>query len=177
MLEQLTPAVCDLGIRHVKQYAYRYGPQMWHIAHQAGVLAKAPRPAEHIVGDIAVSGTANQGGRHHLSQEPKLGDRFRNHEEPKRKAKPERQHVMNKEGALIKNRAGRDLREAYQSGRCPDTGRDGRCGVDPSKAHQCAKCLLQGHGASSCTKDVAKPPGKGKKGKGKGAGKGARFQY
>ena len=177
MLEQLSPAVCDLWIRHVKQYAYRYGPQMWHIVYQAeararmehlprvkrrGQLehkratdsggthefapdkpwewtfratvedatylrkereepaimapAKASRPAEHIVGDIAVSGSSSQGGLHHLSREPKLGDRSRNREEPKKKAKPERQHVTNKEGALIKNRAGRDLCEAYQSG-------------------------------------------------------------
>ena len=176
MLEQLTPAVCDLGIRHVKQYAYRYGPQMWHIAHQAGVLAKAPRPAEHIVGDIAVSGTANQGGRHHLSQEPKLGDRFRNHEGPKRKAKPERQHVMNKEGALTKNRAGRDLCEAYQPGRCQDTGRDGRCGMTKQSTPlrevpaAGARRVLQHQGSIHAT-------GQSKKGKGKGAGKGARLQY
>ena len=30
MLGQLSPSVCEHWIRHIRQYATRYGAQMWH---------------------------------------------------------------------------------------------------------------------------------------------------
>ena len=78
---------------------------------------------------------------------------------------------------MARHRNGIEPCRDYQVGKCPDTGNNGRCGVNPSLAHQCAKCLLQGHGANACTRDAAKPIAKGK-GKGKRAkGGGGKYQY
>ena len=79
---------------------------------------------------------------------------------------------------MARNRNGIELCKDYQLGKCPDTGTSGRCGVHPNLAHQCAKCLLQGHGANACTRDSAKPvtKGKGKGGK-RQKGGGPKHQY
>ena len=80
-------------------------------------------------------------------------------------------HSLNQDGSLATNRSGTILCRDWQSGRCTETAGQSRCSRDQSRMHQCSKCLSPDHGASTCSKPVKMPMGKGKKGKG-GKGKG-----
>ena len=79
---------------------------------------------------------------------------------------------------MTANRRGVPLCAAFQTGTCTGSDAQARCLANPSRAHQCAKCLTAGHGAHACSHNPAAEPrsagkssGKGKKGKGKGYGK------
>jgi len=81
------------------------------------------------------------------------------------------------------NRRGRRLCDAFQKGECPPAP-DGTCSRDPSRVHQCSRCLSNGHGASTCTRTdfpasrPAQTTGKGGgKAKGRGKGKRGKWQY
>ncbi len=73
---------------------------------------------------------------------------------------------------MAANRRGVQLCGGFQSGTCTEL-RMGRCAKDPSRSHQCAKCLNSGHGADKCNQAPARPPKRSAKGGGKSHGKGS----
>ena len=82
---------------------------------------------------------------------------------------PEQGHYnMDDRGLNLTNRRGTKICEKFQTGECQ--GRGNVCPLDPTKSHQCAKCLQYGHGAKDCTSEKGKGRGKGKK-------KGKRTQW
>jgi hypothetical protein len=88
-----------------------------------------------------------------------------------KKQKTQNVHRLSSDGSrLTHTRAGIKLCEAWQSGTCDSTTPDHRCGFNKYLVHACAKCLDQGHGASTCSKPLAADKSKGK-GRGKGKGK------
>eukprot|EP00971_Amphidinium_carterae_P328240 6460007-Amphidinium_carterae.1 len=76
----------------------------------------------------------------------------------------------------VANRRGQEICRGFQDGSCALTVQGNRCSVDPTRVHQCSKCLSTDHGAVDCksTKDPSasspsQPPGVLRK---KGGGKG-----
>jgi hypothetical protein len=77
--------------------------------------------------------------------------------------------------ATTSNRRGRKICSAFQDGSCAETIGSATCAVDQTQSHQCANCLLPGHGAyhpKKCTNKKAVPNDQ-KGNKGGGSGKGA----
>ena len=110
---------------------------------------------------------------------------YGSNESPLKHGKMERLHnVVN--GAFTTNRRGTALCEDFNAGNCTETIGQNRCQKDPSKLHQCSKCLSVDHPASQCSKVPGPPPaqpaavanrfkggpigGYGNKGKSKGKG-------
>ena len=82
-----------------------------------------------------------------------------------------------RDGLMTHNRRDFALCPDFQKGECGEMLRDCVCPRNPALRHQCAKCLLPGHGANRCGEPkAATPPGtKGSsKGRGKGHGKGGK---
>ena len=80
------------------------------------------------------------------------------------------------DGRYNLNRTGHPLCSAFQSGDCKATVNGSWCAADPSKAHQCARCLSVAHGENQC--QHKEPPQvnflKMGKSRGKGKDKGGR---
>ena len=113
---------------------------------------------------------------------------FGSNEMPTKRNKVERLHNVI-DGTFSTNRRGVPLCPGFNAGTCKETVGQNRCAVDPSKIHQCSKCLSIEHSAATCSKSPGAPPpqpawisnkGKSKgfgkqKGKMKGGGKGRRY--
>jgi hypothetical protein len=102
----------------------------------------------------------------------------------KKPTKPKKQifgpQKSNADGTMATSRFGKPLCEDYQDGNCSVTVGNSICAKDRNKSHQCAVCMLPGHGARHprpCDRNQAQPraPFKGKGGKGKGKGKGKKW--
>ena len=88
-----------------------------------------------------------------------------------------RVHNVDSNGMHLTNRNNKPLCPEYQDGKCEGSGL--QCPKNPNQVHQCAKCLMQGHGTSSCRNQSARDissGGKGGKG-GKGGGKRRPMPY
>jgi hypothetical protein len=72
---------------------------------------------------------------------------------------------------FVKNRAGKPLCEAVQTGACAETVGHNLCPTDRNCVHQCNKCLAIKHNGSQCKVHGAPSKPSGGKGKGKGKGK------
>ena len=80
-------------------------------------------------------------------------------------------HNVGTDGLMSTNRHGKVLCQKYQRGECKGFG---KCPFDPSRVHQCARCLSQEHGAfhpTECKEPARKEPVT-RPGRGKGGGKG-----
>ena len=110
---------------------------------------------------------------------------------PTKKGKSERLHNTNN-GCFTTNRRGVPVCDGFNAGTCTQTTGQNRCAADPTKIHQCSKCLSVDHPASACTKTPGPPPQQpawlsskgGKSGGGKGgekskgkSKKGSRWYY
>lgn len=83
-----------------------------------------------------------------------------------------REHRLGDDGNYTHNRRGVELCKMFQTGECVE-GTNGCCGRNPSRRHQCSKCLSELHGASKCPQDGPRPP-RQQHGRGKGKGKGKK---
>ena len=226
MLDQITPATCDYYMKHIAEYAARYGPEVWPLVYQSDVRARLEHLARivracHAEHKKAISLNApsefdpkrpweqafrrlvddvkfwrreleepallikTSAGRLHdsLSDDAEISrgrqqqqaSKKRNlddnqsdksrapwQKEKKRNKREasDRAHKVGASGMFTHNRNDKPLCEDYQGGQC--SGKELQCPKDPNKMHQCAKCLLQGHGASSCRGQMAREPSKGK---------------
>jgi len=134
------------------------------------ILARVAKPADAVDGDAAVD-----------HKPPAKRARELEHMPPNRPKDGYRQH-RTRDGMMTHNRRGLELCQDFQRGACGETTRDCVCPRNPSLRHQCAKCLLPGHGADKCSATSGAPaPGwhrqQGSKGKGKGKNKSKRGQY
>lgn len=72
------------------------------------------------------------------------------------------QHRLAADGSFAVNRKGVMLCEGFQTGTCTAKIRGTeKCAADPSKVHQCSKCLSTAHGSQHpqlCSKTPAPPP-------------------
>ena len=69
-----------------------------------------------------------------------------------------RQHNTGDDGFLATNRSGYSLCPGWHDGTCSDSRSKGWCRRVPGKAHQCATCLSQEHGAQVCQRPAAQAP-------------------
>ena len=76
---------------------------------------------------------------------------------PAKRTRVAKTHNVGRDGLMKTSRTGKQLCEQYQEGKCSG-GREGCCPKNPSHRHQCAKCLMPGHGAAACTNDNAVYP-------------------
>ena len=87
----------------------------------------------------------------------------------------ERVRLVDTDGNFTANRRGIPLRTAFQKGERGPSDSSGVCPRDPSKMHQCSRCLLLGHGRHQCRVQEPRRDNTSRgKGKGKGRGKGRR---
>ena len=130
-------------------------------------------------------------GRAAASPPPRRGrersrkrDRSRNNRDDypskRQRSGAQRVHKVGPDGLLVMNRQGIELCKGFQCGKCNEPAIRGRCPQNNNKAHNCAKCLDQDHGADECERAVKEPSssssGRGRGGKGKGKGRG-RARY
>ena len=130
-------------------------------------------------------------GRAAASPPPRRGrersrkrDRSRNNRDDypskRQRSGAQRVHKVGPDGLLVMNRQGIELCKGFQCGKCNEPAVRGRCPQNTNKAHNCAKCLDQDHGADECERTVKEPSssssGRGRGGKGKGKGRG-RSRY
>jgi hypothetical protein len=95
----------------------------------------------------------------------------------KKNAARDRQHSVDPSGCFTHNRRGTRLCPEFQTGHCGTGAANEVC--KDRLAHQCHKCLAQGHIGSGCSRTASKPSSLAK-GKGRGKGKdkgGSRHQY
>ena len=83
-----------------------------------------------------------------------------------------RVHRIGEDGMFTHNRRDMELCKLFQTGECTEKDIHGNCSRNPSRRHQCSKCLSELHGANKCPNDTPKPPRAGhRKGKSKGKSK------
>jgi hypothetical protein len=64
------------------------------------------------------------------------------------------------DGKFVTNRGGHSLCHAFNAGGCPGNKKGNpACPVEPSRRHNCNRCLSSSHGASECTSTVAPSTG------------------
>ena len=86
-----------------------------------------------------------------------------------RQAPWQRAHHVSGDGSIFTtNRKNFQLCEAFQTGACASNGKSVICPKDPSKAHQCNRCLGPSHGSEWGEGCRRKPEPVSAKGKGKG---------
>lgn len=146
------------------------------------VLTHTASLSSMVHGDAPVEHSTSAASQHsHVPPPPPAAVRGAPSVGPRKKAKI---HVTNSEGLLLQNRSGKDLCPGFQTGACQDTLPGTiQCAKDPTKWHQCAKCLAPAHGASHCSGPLPKPPsqwvargrGGGQRKGNKGGGKGRPY--
>ena len=105
---------------------------------------------------------------------------------PNKPSAKRKSHTVDEHGLATHNRSGTPICIKYNRGECQPSTDGNRCPVEPSRSHQCSRCLQPFHVCStpgSCTAALRTPPsgvrnggGKGRGGgKGKGKGKGKRW--
>ena len=130
------------------------------------ILAKISKPLDSVEGDAL---TSSQPG----PKRPRdLGAKYSSAPPPHKKRDFERVHRTTADGTASHNRRGLELCAAFQKNECGDALRDGICPRNPQHRHQCARCLLLGHGLNDCKGKPVVDNTYNRKGKGKGKGRG-----
>ena len=125
------------------------------------ILAKISRPLDNVEGDAL---TSSQPG----PKRPRdLGAKYSSAPPPHKKRDFERVHRTTADGSSSHDRRGLELCAAFQKGECEASVRDGICPRNSSHRHQCARCLLMGHGLSDCKGKPVADITSNRKGKGK----------
>jgi hypothetical protein len=124
------------------------------------LISKVKRQNDFVEGDASVSGHQETRKRTTTAEQSSPG------KSPK---KVKNAHNVT-DNAFTTNRDNLRICPGFQDGSCSGTDRNGRCRADGVSTHQCAKCLRNDHGASTC--DRTPQPPRGPKGKDKGGGKG-----
>jgi len=133
-----------------------------------GLTGEAPiasRASEHVAAEMTFlrgRGQAAPGGGAGVT--PKRAARSRTRLPP-----GQRNYDIDNRGYHTNNRQGRALCNGFNQGSCSGHV----CPADPERAHQCAICLDNRHGAHNCFQNPDRQKGKGK-GKGKDKGKGSK---
>jgi hypothetical protein len=122
---------------------------------------------QHELGLPGGSQADGSGGGGNKRASPKLAGA------PQAKKQKTVRHDNISNGSFTSNRGGSPLCDVWQSGPCASKAL-GQCASNPSKRHQCAKCLSPSHGAffpTTCNATPAAPKVGKSAGKGKKAGR------
>eukprot|EP00971_Amphidinium_carterae_P119885 2374579-Amphidinium_carterae.1 len=132
----------------IKQYATRY-PTGWETVYKADVQCRSglmSRVRMDLEKQKAIAGA----NRRQISEPCLIHSAGPSLHEQARRTQTSRVHIVHGE-TYTTNRRCVVLCKAFQEGSCLKTTAGNRGGLDPSKAHQCSRCLGIGHGSLLCT--------------------------
>lgn len=149
-------------------------PCMLYLAKTTNMANLVDQDAPVAKGATAVTSTTTSTAPPPPAAPPSSASSPRSGGATKRQRGPDvREHRVGDDGNFTHNRRGIELCKLFQSGECTDCDARGFCARNPSRRHQCAKCLSDRHGAARCPVEAPRPPRQNHKG-GKGRGRGRK---